>query len=353
VVRYVCPLCRGSYQGSFQAWLLQSARGALRCDNPACWGRYVEEPFPIILREPGRVVDRLLEVPEPIGLSAWAMQLQTLPSDSLLLEVLRRRSTWLWAHYHDLFPERYTPDWIEPTPFALRALSLLDELSLTPTTSVLVAGANAGREALEVGRRLLGRVPEGEAAPSVPPVIAADLDPAMLRVLVQLQREGQATALLRAGEDSWHALETIELPPALRAGGALVQALCCDLLDPPFEAGSFDVIVALRGSGGASPSRRRHTKREPKTIFIYKNCLWLPFCVPPAARGEPPLDPTLGYDALVVAVGSDPDFHGMAGLREVALPYRTAHDAVRIKSRVVARFVARCVAARLRGWSVR
>jgi hypothetical protein len=45
------------------------------------------------------------------------------------------------------------------------------------------------------------------------------------------------------------------------------------------------------GSGGASPSRRRHTKREQKTIFMHKNCLLLPFCVPPAARGKLPLDP--------------------------------------------------------------
>jgi NADH dehydrogenase len=46
----------------------------------------------------------------------------------------------------------------------------------------------------------------------------------------------------------------------------------------------------------------------------------------------------LEYDALLVAVGSDPDFQGVAGLREVALPCRTAHDAVRIKSRVVSAF---------------
>jgi hypothetical protein len=50
--------------------------------------------------------------------------------------------------------------------------------------------------------------------------------------------------------------------------------------------------------GELPPGRRRHTKREQKMIFIYKNHLLLPFCVPPAAGGSSPRPPlgALPYD---------------------------------------------------------
>lgn len=246
-MQLVCPLCRGTYNGAFRYWSLRVQPGLLRCTNPTCVGRYATEPFPIVLREPGAVVDRLLDLPDPLSLSALAMQLQSLPEDSLLLDILSRRSTYLWSHFHDLLPETYRPDFVHPAPFAIRALALLDQIELHPRMRVLVAGCSVGREALEMAYRL-GKVMEESGAASAEvgrPVVAADIDPAVLRVLMTLQAEGRTRVMLRASVDGWHSPDELMLPEGLRRWSGLVQPLCCDLLDPPFAAEDFDLIIGL------------------------------------------------------------------------------------------------------------
>jgi len=45
-----------------------------------------------------------------------------------------------------------------------------------------------------------------------------------------------------------------------------------------------------------------------------------------------------GFDYLLIAVGSDPDFHGISGLADNAVALAKVHDAMRIKARVVSAF---------------
>ncbi|MBH24370.1 MAG: hypothetical protein CMH57_07965 [Myxococcales bacterium] len=236
----ICPLCHTlSPPNTVNLWALRRSNNHLRCSNPSCPGRYPLQPYPIIIREPGRVVAHFAELPDFGSLSVTGRVLSTLPEDSTLLAVLRKRSTYLWAHYHDLLPEDYRPDFVHPAPFTQRALDLLSEVKLPEHPRALVAGCGPGREALELAARLR-RSGADDAR-----VVACDIDPALLSCLDTLRREGSLEALLRGSVDLWRSPEPIVLGAPLREAAEDVELVCADILDPPFPPGSFDLIVAL------------------------------------------------------------------------------------------------------------
>lgn len=252
-VSFVCPLCRRERPNGEKSWNLRKRRSTLRCTNPACDGRYTQVPFPIVHVSPGRSFERMVHIPEGVPLTALGMMLRTLPEKSPLLDMLRRRSTHVWTHFHDLLPESYRPDFIHPAPFPLRALEMLDEAEIKPGAKALVVGAGPGREALEVALRLR-RISEAQTANPgfedttiqhfYPEVYALDLDPCNLDLFQKISR-GPAEVILRASTDVWHSPEELSLPRALRAVSDLVHPVCGDALSPPFAAESFDLIVSL------------------------------------------------------------------------------------------------------------
>ncbi|MEO1269088.1 MAG: class I SAM-dependent methyltransferase, partial [Myxococcota bacterium] len=153
---------------------------------------------------------------------------------------LRKRSTYLWAHFHDLLPESYCPNFVHPAPFAQRALDLLGMAELPADPEVLVAGCGPGREALELATWLMGRNPDTQTT-----ITACDVDPALLSCLHALIQNGRLDALFRASVDLWHSPEPLVLSDPLRKAAHVIKVLCIDMLDPPFAPGQFDLIVAL------------------------------------------------------------------------------------------------------------
>ncbi len=252
----VCPLCRGLYDGTFRFWRLKKRPGLLRCSNPVCEGRFVTAPYPIVMPNPARALERMLDVPEGVSIPALGMMLRHLSESSALFGALCDRSTAVWGQYHDFLPETFRPEGIHPAPFGVRALGMLDALTIKPGARALVAGCGPGREALELAARLhranshqrdpLGRPGvDTTANMAFPEVIALDHDTALLQTFHQLIERRKIEILLRASIDRWHTPEVIELPRSLRPAIDIVHPVCADILDPPFEANSFDLTVAL------------------------------------------------------------------------------------------------------------
>ena len=247
---FLCPLCRRDLPNRSRAWPLQARGPILRCTNPGCDGRFAADPFPIIHAAPGIAFERMIQPPAAVPLEALGMMLRSLPPDSHLLHALEQRSKHLWAQFHDLLPDLYRPDFVHPAPFTLRALGLLDHASLHPGAQALVVGAGPGRAAFELAWRLtrlgdlLSPAHENTAKHSYPTVYALDLDPSLLLLLRALSK-GPLDLLLRASPDGWHSPQRVELHDNLRRCADLIQPVCADILAPPFDAASFDLVVCL------------------------------------------------------------------------------------------------------------
>jgi SAM-dependent methyltransferase len=253
----VCPLCRRTLEGgTTRAWELKKKRRAWRCSNPACDGRFVDEPFPIIHKTPGRAFERMLHVPSGVPLEALGMMLRSLPQGSALRTSFEHQSRDLWTDYHDLLPEHYRPDFIHPAPFPLRALSILDRVPVPDGVRALVVGSGPGRAALELAQRLNKMAEDHNAQQAqkgtldstlnhfYPQVYAVDLDPMQLMASQILARHN-LDVLLRGSVEGWHSPERLELPPALRRTADLVRPVCADAQDLPFAEKSFDLVVCL------------------------------------------------------------------------------------------------------------
>lgn len=256
-VRMVCPLCRRTLEGGkVRAWELKKKRRVWRCTNPACDGRFVHEPFPIIHKTPGRAFERMIHVPSGVPLEALGMMLRSLPPDSALRTSFEHQSRDLWTDYHDLLPEHYRPDFVHPAPFALRSLSILDRVPVPEGVRALVVGSGPGRAALELAQRLNKQAEAHNAKQDkklsddstlnhfYPQVYALDLDPMQLMASQILARHN-LDVLLRGSAESWHSPEHLELPAALRRTADLVRPVCADAQDLPFEEQSFDLVVCL------------------------------------------------------------------------------------------------------------
>ncbi len=260
-VSFICPLCRR--RDTKRRWMLKRRPGLLRCSNPSCEGRFTTKPFPILHHEPGKLFERMSDTHYHVSLSALGLILRTLPRDSTMLHVMRKRSRAIWHNYHDLLSESYCPDFVHPAPFALRALSMLERAQLKPGAKALVAGSGPGRASYELALMLrkniqpetkpnpdakseLSNAPSPESTLPVfyPEVFALDVDPAMHQ-LFQAFSKGTVPVLLRASNDNWHSPEPLELPRALRHVSDLIHPVCGDLLAPPFPDESFDLIVAF------------------------------------------------------------------------------------------------------------
>ncbi len=260
-VSFICPICRQGPAAKTnteearpaRSWPLRKRRNTMRCSNPACDGRFVMEPFPIIHASPGVAFERMIHVPSNIPLDALGMMLRSLPPGSQLRRSFEDQSSDLWAHFHDLLPEEYRPDFVHPAPFALRAMSILDQAPIPDGARALVVGSGPGRAALEMALRLkkradqeMGKAREDDStmAHFYPEVFAMDLDPMQMMTLRMLSKH-PLEVLLRGSAESWHSPERLELPNALRKVSDLVHPLCADALDPPFADESFDLILCL------------------------------------------------------------------------------------------------------------
>lgn len=252
-VSIVCPLCRGQHDGKYRSWRFVQRPGLLRCSNPSCEGRFLREPFPVVLREPGKALLRLLDMPSGIPLSALGMMLATMDEDSPLLDILRTRSTAGWASFHDYFGNQWLPEGAHPAPYAQRALTVLDGIELPVDCKALVAGCGPGREPLELITRLMskGEDPDAEVVETLPfnypTVVALDKDPAMLKMLTEMvdpQADGHPI-LLQASADGWHTPVEVALPRALKRASDLIQVVCADAVDPPFAPKVFNLVVAI------------------------------------------------------------------------------------------------------------
>lgn len=264
-MNYVCPLCRGTYDDTFRFWTLRRQPGQLRCSNPVCEGRFITQPFPIILPNPASALVRMIDVPKGVTIPALGMLLQHITEDNPLFDILDTRSRHLWSQFYDLMPQTYCPPWMPEAPFVIRALSLLDQVELSPGTRALIAGSGPGRGALELAERLksLGRPPlpgtskvskaplsaHSSSGPRLartsPEVHALEQDPVLLQAFREMTRAKKLSIILRASVERWHTPETMELPRALSAAANIIHPVCSDILEPPFEAESFDLVVCL------------------------------------------------------------------------------------------------------------
>jgi SAM-dependent methyltransferase len=296
-VSLVCPICRRvGGDGVRRAWPLRRKRKTLACSNPACDGRFVTEPFPILHKNPGAAFERMVHVPTGLPLEALGMMLRSLPEGSALRRSFEHQSRDLWRHYHDLLPEGYRPGFVHPAPFSLRALSILDTVQLPVGVRALIVGSGPGRAALELAQRL-NKLAESQTLPEggdatlahfYPELFALDLDPMQL-IAMRLLGKQPLEVLLRGSSEGWHSPERLELPAALRKNADLIQPVCGDALDPPFEGESFDLIVCLNLLERVSAPLRllselQRLLRPGGHLLLSSAFSWRAEVTPPAAR---------------------------------------------------------------------
>jgi hypothetical protein len=234
-IRLVCPRCRrlddqgrllvsglrdtstdreavlGSLEGS----------GALECASANCRARYpVVYGVPVIFRSPDGCA--LEEAPwfGPASLGAETLLAAITGRDpaSPLAQGAARVGRWAQAAFGDWADEA-------GTSHVRDVMRWLSEVGDPPEGVLASFGCAIGREAWEW---------QG-------PTVLVDAHLPSLLAARTLQVEGRLTAFLPGGGNVWRRLDVVA-PGAPRAPAALV---CADVLDPPFEAGSFANVLGL------------------------------------------------------------------------------------------------------------
>lgn len=230
----VCPICRDQTGGP--AGLTVTDRfvhdasgvrhGVLRCTSPSCAAEYpIVDGIPVV-RSDAR---------DFLAASQGAMRLRTDLPDELervLADTIDPGSREDLDRY---YLSVYARDAFEPEGEHPGVVTLLNELlalsgpPLDPSRPVLELGCGVGRVCFEL------------AAQGCTSVIGIDANLPMLRCAAGVRSEGAARfAVRRAG---------VLYEPVTRAhdsvGRERVELWCAEALDPPFEAGSFDTVLAL------------------------------------------------------------------------------------------------------------
>lgn len=238
--RLVCPRCRrAGHDGRLVRYPLsasvEGARvtavpgmldgvGSVECTNAACLARYpVVEGIPVVFADAGAIDlanAGLLDVtanPAERLLAAVQGQVPEAPLSALVA----RLSRICWAAFHDwMGDDGHVPG----VACEVHAVQFVRWLREHPTGTAVdepinvVAGAGAGRESWEIEQGT---------------VLLLDAHLPSLLASRRLRTTGSIDLLLREGTTGWKPL-TLR---ARRSPAAQVAEVCCDMQDPPFDAG--------------------------------------------------------------------------------------------------------------------
>ena len=241
-LRLVCPRCRAPGEGDCpRVHALVDSSGAparvgdladtavIGCSNSACGALYpVVEGIPVVFAKP-----ESFDLPHnpPVDIfSAPASALQAIVAgadpDMNTAALLARLGQHIWAGFHDLLPPDSSEDWCTLLPHATDIVDWVGTLDKGPAGLRVSLGSSIGREAWEVSNG---------------PTLLVDAHFPSLLVANRLLRDGRLDFLLQTDVHRWE-IKRLEIPnpPAVD-----VALLCCNVLDPPFDAYQFSQVLAL------------------------------------------------------------------------------------------------------------